>query len=218
MNQKELKIVLSKIEGVYENSPRPVATYFQETTQDPFKVLISTMLSPRARDSQTERVAKELFKVADTPEKLSRLSLKEIETIVYSIGFYKTKAKRIKNAAKIVIEQFKGKVPSTLEELLEIQGVGRKVANIILAECYGQDSIGVDVHTLRIPNRLGLIKTKTPLETEKQLMQVIPKDQIRYINRYLVAFGQNICLPLSPLCSRCPIEKYCPKLGVTKKR
>ncbi len=218
MNQKELHHIISILKEVYERSPRPIATYFQETTHNPFKVLISTILSPRARDSQTEKISKELFNVADTPEKLSKLSLKEIETIIYSIGFYHSKAKRVQGASKLLIEKFNSNVPNSLEELLKIPGVGRKVANIILAECYNQEVIAVDIHTLRIPNRLGLIKTKTPLETEKELMKLFPKSQWKYINRYLVAFGQNVCLPMSPKCSQCPINRYCAKQGVNRSR
>ena len=218
MKQQDLPIIIPKIKEVYKIVPRPVATFFQENTKDPFKVLISTILSPRAKDQQTEKISLKLFKVADTPEKLSNLTLKEIEKIIYSIGFYHSKAKRVKEASKMLIEKHNSKVPETLNELIELPGVGRKVANIILAECFNKDVIAVDIHCHRIPNRWGLIKTKDPYETEQELEKVLQKTQWKYINRYLVAFGQNICLPISPKCSKCPIEKYCKKIDVKTSR
>ena len=218
MNQKDLPIIIPKIKEVYKTVPRPVATFFQENTKDPFKVLISTILSPRAKDTQTEKISKELFEVADTPEKLANLPITKIEKIIYSIGFYHSKAKRVKEASEMLVKKHSSKVPETLNELIELPGVGRKVANIILAECFNKDVIAVDIHCHRIPNRWGLIKTKDPYETEQELEKVLQKTQWKYINRYLVAFGQNICLPISPKCSKCPIEKYCKKIDVKNSR
>ncbi len=210
--------ILEILKKEYPKYTKPVATFFQDTTKDPFKVLISTILSPRAKDIQTEKVSKELFKIADNPKKLVNLERKKLEKIIYSIGFYKIKSKRVKDASNYLIENHNGKVPKTLEELIKIPGVGRKVANIVLAECFNKDCIAVDVHQHRLPNRMGLIKTKDPLETEKALMKLYPKKEWRTLNRYFVVHGQNVCLPISPKCSICPINKYCDKIGVNSNR
>ena len=217
MDQKALEI-LKILTEEYPKYQKPVSTYFQETTNDPFKVLISTILSPRAKDTQTEKVSKELFKFADTPQKLVKIENKKLEKIIYSIGFYKIKTRRIKQASQYLIDYYGSKVPKTLEELLKIPGVGRKVANIILAECFNIPSIAVDIHVFRISNRIGLMKTKTPYETELKLMKIFPKNEWKNINRALVVHGQNICLPISPKCSLCQIEKYCERKGVKNSR
>ena len=217
MDKKALKI-LKILKEQYPKYQTPVSTYFQETTKDSFKVLISTILSPRAKDTQTEKVSKELFKIADTPEKIVNLEIKTLQKIIYSIGFYKVKSKRVKQAAKFLIENFNGKVPDIFEDLIKIPGVGRKVANIILAECFNIPAIGVDIHVFRISNRLGLTKSKNPLETEKQLMKLFPENEWKNINRALVVHGQNICSPISPKCSLCQIEKYCEKINVNNSR
>jgi len=206
--------ILNILKEEYPMYQTPVSTYFRETTKNPFKVLISTILSARAKDSQTERVSKFLFKIADTPQKLSKLDHDTLCKILYSIGFYRTKAKRIKEASKFLLENYNGKVPKTREELIKIPGVGRKVANIVLAECFNLSVIAVDVHQHRIPNRMGLIRTKNPLETEKELMEIYPKKEWNKLNRCFVVHGQNICLPISPKCSLCKVETYCKKIGV----
>ncbi len=216
-NKKAL-IILSILKKEYQKYQRPVSTYFQETTNDPFKVLISTILSARARDAQTEKVSKELFKIADTPQKITKLDIKKLQKIIYTIGFYKTKSKRVQEASKYLIKNHHSKVPQTFEELIKIPGVGRKVANIILAECFGKNVIPVDIHQFRIPNRIGLIQTKNSLETEEALMKIFPKKEWKTLNRYFVAFGQNVCLPISPKCSSCPINNYCQRRGVTRSR
>ena len=216
-NKKAL-IILSILKKEYQKYQRPVSTYFQETTNDPFKVLISTILSARARDAQTEKVSKELFKIADKPQKITKLDIKKLQKIIYTIGFYKTKSKRVQEASKYLIKNHHSKVPQTFEELIKIPGVGRKVANIILAECFGKNVIPVDIHQFRIPNRIGLIQTKNSLETEEALMKIFPKKEWKTLNRYFVAFGQNVCLPISPKCSSCPINNYCQRRGVTRSR
>ncbi len=219
MNKEDTALKILKIlKKEYPKYKKPVATYFQETTKDPFKVLISTILSPRAKDKQTEKVSRGLFKIADTPEKLLKISYNDLQKIIYSIGFYKIKSKRIKQASKYLLENHNGKVPNKFEDLIKIPGVGRKVANIILAECFNQDKIAVDVHQHRLPNRIGLIKTRNPIETEKALMKIYPMKEWKTLNRYFVVFGQNVCLPISPKCSICPVNKYCSKLGVKHSR
>ncbi|MFH1591943.1 MAG: endonuclease III [Candidatus Woesearchaeota archaeon] len=217
MNEKALKI-LKILKKEYVKHSRPVSTFFQETTKDTFKVLISTILSPRAKDTQTEKVSKKLFKIAATPEKLVKLNTKRLQKTVYSIGFYKVKSKRIKQASQYLLTNHKGRVPNKQEELMKIPGVGRKVANIILSECFKLSFIPVDVHMHRLPNRLGLIKTKKPIETEKALMKLYPKKEWRTLNKYFVVHGQNTCVPISPFCSKCAIEKYCNKVSVKRRR
>ena len=219
MDTRERAIKILKIlQKEFNKYQTPVATYFQETTRDPFKVLISTILSARAKDTQTEKVSKELFKIADNAETLAKLDEKVLRKIIYSIGFYKIKAQRIKKASQFLLENYNGKVPDKLEGLLKIHGVGRKVAAIVLSECFGESIIAVDVHMNRLPNRMGLIKTKNPLETEKALMKMYPKKEWKTLNKYFVVHGQNVCVPISPRCSICHIEKYCEKVGVKNRR
>ena len=215
MNKTETaQRILNILKKEYPKYQTPVSTYFQEKTKNPFKVLIATILSPRAKDTQTEKVAKELFKHADTPQKIAQYELKKLEKIIYSIGFYKTKSKRVKDASQYLLEYHNGAVPQTREELMKIPGVGRKVANIILAECFGKACIAIDTHCMTFANRMGFVKGRNPLNVEKTLENLFPKDQWRNINRFIVAHGQNVCLPLSPKCNVCPIEEYCKKVGV----
>jgi len=219
MDTRERAIKILKIlKKEYRKYQTPVATYFQDTTKNPFKVLISTILSARAKDIQTEKVSKELFKIADSAEKLAKLDENVLCKVIYSIGFYKIKAQRIKKASQFLLENYNGKVPDKLEGLLKIPGVGRKVASIVLSECFGESVIAVDVHMNRLPNRMGLIKTKNTLETEKALMKIYPKKEWKTLNKYFVVYGQNVCVPISPKCSICPISKLCPKVGVKKSR
>ena len=208
-NNKEKAIkILEILKKEYPNYKKPVSTYFQDETNNPFKVLISTILSPRARDIQTERISLNLFKIADTPEQIINLEKKQLEKIIYSIGFYKIKSKRVKQASEYLIKNHKSKMPKTLEELIKIPGVGRKVANIILAESFNIPAIAVDVHVHRVSNRLGIIKTKNPEQTEKALEQIYPKSEWKNINKNLVVHGQNICLK-NPKCNICKISLYC---------
>lgn len=184
----------------------------------PFKTLISCLLSLRTQDQNTAKVAASLFKVADTPEKIVKLSTRRLETLIYSSGYYKNKAKSLKHVSKVLLEKYNGKVPSTREELLSIKGIGPKTANIVLCFAYGKNVIPVDTHVHRIPNRLGLVKTKTPEQTEVELMKVVPKKYWKEVNTSFVLFGRTICLPISPKCSICPLNKLCPKIGVKKSR
>ncbi len=176
---------------------------------EPFKALITTILSSQTKDSITSKVARKLFSVADTPEKLANMDIREIEEIIKPVGFYKRKALYIKQTARIILEKYGGKVPETFEELVKLPGVGRKVANVFLANVHGKDVIGVDVHVHRIANRLKLVRTRTPKETEEALYRITPKPYRRKLNLYFVAFGQAIC-SAKPKCSRCPIVHLCP--------
>ena len=146
------------------------------------------------------------------------LPTKKIEELIYPVGFYRVKAKRIKEISKIIIERYGGKVPDNLEELLTLPGVGRKTANIVITQGFNKYGIAVDTHVHRVSNRLGLVKTKTPEETEVKLREIIPKKYWIELNDLFVSFGQNICTPISPRCSICPISKYCDKVGVKTHR
>ncbi len=183
-----------------------------------FKILISCLLSLRARNENTEKVSRELFKVAKTPKAIISLPVKKLEKIIYSSGHYKKKAKVLKHVSKELLKRFKGKVPKTREELLSIKGIGPKTANIVLAFAYGECVIPVDTHCHRIPNRLAWVKTKSPEKTEQKLNKIIPDKYKCEFNAVFVQFGRDICQPVSPWCSKCPINEYCPRTGVKKSR
>jgi len=196
----------------------PIVTLTAETYHDPFRVLISTILSLRTQDTTTAKVSKRLFELADNPQDMLKLSVKEIEKVIYPIGFYKTKARTIRYLCRELIDKYKSRVPDDLDELLKLKGVGRKTANLVVTLGYGKAGICVDTHVHRISNRLGYIKTKTPLETEMLLRKKLPKKYWIEYNDLLVSFGQHLCRPISPWCSVCPIESYCDKVGVDKSR
>lgn len=187
----------------------PVVSFMAKNNKDPFKILIATILSLRTKDQITAKASENLFKVADTPEKIINLSEEEIQKLIYPVGFYKNKAKIIKDISKTIIEKYNSKVPNSLEELLSLKGVGRKTANLVLSEGFNKAAICVDTHVHRISNRLNLVNTKTPEETEFQLMKKIPKKYWKDLNFVFVAFGQTICKPVKPKCIECPINKYC---------
>ncbi len=196
----------------------PVVTKVAREKKSPYRVLISTLLSLRTKDETTLKASKRLFAKADTPEKMLSLTKEEIEKLIYPVGFYHRKAEQILKISEILIEKYGGKVPDTLEELLKLPGVGRKTANLVLNEGFGKLGICVDTHVHRISNRLGLVKTKNPTETEFALQKVLPKKHWIIFNTLLVTLGQNICTPISPKCSECPLNKICPKAGVEKHR
>ncbi|NPA52877.1 MAG: endonuclease III [Aquificae bacterium] len=210
--------VLHTLEREYKKWNAPVVANLADETKDPYKVLISTIISLRTRDEVTHEVSKKLFKKADNPYKMVNLSEEEIQKLIYPAGFYKNKAKIIKEISQNLIQNFGGKVPDTLDQLLKLKGVGRKTANLVLSKGYQKPAICVDTHVHRITNRLGFVQTKTPEETEFELMKKVPKDYWSKLNEILVAFGQTICKPISPICSKCPVGKYCEKVGVEKSR
>ncbi len=185
---------------------------------DPFKVLISTILSARAKDEVTEVITGELFKRYPDARSLARASKKDVINIIRRIGFFNAKSKNIINTAKIVLEKDGGKVTQDMEKMLELPGVGRKVANCVLVYAFKQDAIPTDVHVNRISNRLGWVKTEHPEETEQVLMKIVPRKHWQIVNDTLVTHGKTTCTPISPFCSRCPIYEYCKRRGVTKHR
>jgi len=188
------------------------------SSRNPYLILISCILSLRTKDDTTIKASKRLFEAADTYRKMLRLPLKRIERLIYPVGFYHTKARVIREASRKIMRDFSGRVPDNLEELLEIKGVGRKTANLVLGLGYNIEAICVDTHVHRISNRLNWVKTKDPAGTEGALKTIIPKNSWIRLNTLLVAFGQNICLSVSPLCSRCLVYNYCPRRGVKRHR
>jgi len=181
--------------------------------------LISCLLSLRTKDEITEKVSIRLLKIYHTPEKIKDISKQELEKIIYPVGFYKTKAKRIKEISKTILQEYQGNVPDNFETLLTLKGVGRKTANIVMVYGFNkQGYLPIDTHCHRIPNRLGWITTKKPEETEIKLRKILPKKYWNDFNHLFVLFGQTICKPISPHCSTCPINKYCKQRSVTKHR
>ena len=187
-------------------------------TKSPFMVLISCILSLRTKDKVTAKASNRLFKLADNPQKMLGLSIKNIEKAIYPVGFYKTKAKRIKEICRVLLDDYEGVVPNEIDELLKLNGVGRKTANLTVTLGYGKLGICVDTHVHRISNRLGLVKTKTPEQTEFALRKKLPQKHWLFYNDLLVTYGQNLCVPISPWCSKCKIFKYCKRVGVKKSR
>ena len=196
----------------------PVVDLIEIQTKDPFKVLIATILSARTKDETTAKVCEKLFERVKSIEDLEKLSSKKIEKFIYPVGFYKTKAKHLKRLPGVLRKEFDGKIPSEIDDLLKLPGVGRKTANLVRAVGFGKDGLCIDTHCHRIFNRLGYVKTKTPNETEIVLRKNLPKKYWGKINYLFVAFGQNLCRPISPWCSKCKIIEYCSQVGVKSKR
>lgn len=186
--------------------------------RDPFLVLISCLLGLRSRDSTVLPVCVKLFARAKTPQELQKISLEELHKLLYSVGFYRRKASIIKQVSNDILVRFNGHVPKTEQELLSIKGIGNKTAALVLGEGFGLPALCVDTHVHRICNRLGLISTKNPLETEKKLKELLPEKYWIEFNTLLVKWGQNICTPLSPKCSKCPLFTLCDRTGVNKSR
>lgn len=196
----------------------PIVTLMAETYENPFRVLISCILSLRTQDSTTAKASHRLFAEADTPAAMLKLSAKKIEKLIYPVGFYKTKAKNILDICRVLIDQNQCKVPDEIDELLKLNGVGRKTANLVVTLGYQKPGICVDTHVHRISNRWGYVTTATPEKTEFALRAKLPKQYWIEYNDLLVSFGQQLCRPISPLCSQCPVKKYCRQIGVTSRR
>ncbi len=190
----------------------------QGSERSPFKVLISCILSLRTKDETTSTASQRLFSMADTPEKMVRLTKREIEETIYPVGFYRIKAGNILSISYDLINKYDSKVPDTIDELLKFKGVGRKTANLVVTLGYKKAGICVDTHVHRITNRWGYVKTKNPEETEFALREKLPRKYWLIINDLLVTYGQNLCKPISPHCSICNISKFCEKIGVDRSR
>jgi endonuclease-3 len=193
----------------------PAVEKISESSQeDPFQVLIGTLLSARTQDATTAAVSARLFGKARTPAAMAKLTKKQIETLIYPVSFYRHKARHVKATCRILIEQFGGRVPQTMEELLTLPGVGRKTANLVLILAFKSvKNICVDTHVHRISNRLGWVKTNTPDETEQALYKATDARWWPIVNLYLVTWGQNVCRPVYPRCGECALAKWCPRIG-----
>ena len=196
----------------------PIVGVVAQQSRDPFQILISCLLSLRTKDETTARATQRLFQLATTPKTMVKLRLSKIEKAIYPVGFYRTKARNIKAICNKLISLYSEKVPNTIEDLVKLPGVGRKTANLVVTLGYGKLGICVDIHVHRISNRWGYVKARTPEETEKLLRKKLPKKYWIIFNDLLVPFGQNLCRPISPYCSLCKIERFCPKVGVTTSR
>jgi endonuclease-3 len=196
----------------------PIVTLMAETYQSPFRVLISCILSLRTQDATTAKASHRLFALADSPETMLKLTAKKIEKLIYPVGFYRTKAKNILEICQTLIDRYAGQVPDSIDELLKFRGVGRKTANLVVTLGYRKAGICVDTHVHRISNRWGYVKTATPEKTEFTLRDKLPKKYWIEFNDLLVSFGQHLCRPISPVCSQCPIARYCSRVGVSLKR
>jgi endonuclease-3 len=184
----------------------------------PFETLVSTILSLRTKDTVTEQASSRLLARADTPQAIASLSVREIEKLIYPVGFYHTKARNLRETCRILIDEYEGKVPRDLDELLKLPGIGRKTANLVVTVGYGDYGICVDTHVHRIANIWEYVKTKMPEETEFALREKLPRKHWKTLNDILVTFGQNLCVPVSPWCSKCPVQPYCPRIGVKRWR
>lgn len=196
----------------------PVVGVVAKESRDPFRILIACVLSLRTKDRTTAEASRRLFALASDPASMLALSLPKIEAAVYPVGFFRTKSKQIHAMCRRILEAYEGRVPDSIEELLTLPGVGRKTANLVVTVGYGKPGICVDIHVHRISNRWGYIQTKTPEQSEQALCEKLPRKYWITYNDLLVPFGQNICQPVSPYCSRCNIIKYCDRVGVIRSR
>ena len=212
--------IIKKMQNCRKNSNPTAVESFVELNKkrNPFKVLISTIISLRTKDEVTYKSSKNLFKLGSTPETISKLSINKIQEAIYPCGFFRNKSKTIKEISKNILNNHHGKTPDSIDELLKFKGVGRKTANLVIILGYNKLGICVDTHVHRIFNRIGYIKTKTPNETELALRNKLPLKFWLLINSLLVFYGQKICRPISPYCSVCAINLNCKKVGVTKSR
>jgi len=217
MNPSDIPKIMNILEEHFDYTERTTLNRMRQKP-DAFKILISCLLSLRARDESTEKVSEKLFAVADTPEKIAKLPTAKLEKLIFSSGHYKKKSQTLKHVSREIISRFNSKVPSEKEELLSIKGIGPKTANIVLAFAFGKSVLPIDTHCHRIPNRLGWVKTKIPEKTEKELEKILPKKYWNEFNGIFVLFGRTICQSVSPWCSKCPVEKFCSKIGVKKNR
>lgn len=196
----------------------PIVSHLAESERDPFVILISTLLSLRTKDEVTAGATDRLLALASTPEEMLKVPQDKIARAIYPVGFYRNKARGIHHVCRELIDRFNSRVPDDLDELLSIKGVGRKTANLVITLAYGKDGICVDTHVHRISNRLGYVVTKTPDETEMALRAKLPRKHWIIYNTLLVFFGRKTCKPVSPVCSTCPISRYCDRVGVTVSR
>jgi endonuclease III len=202
----------------YETHKAPVVEFIAVQTRDPFRVLVTTILSARTKDDTTSQAAQRLFQTVRNMSDLRAIPEQELARLIFPVGFYRTKARHLKQLPDAMQARFGDVIPSTVEELCELPGVGRKTANLVVAVAFDKPAICVDVHVHRICNRLGLLVTRDPHETEMTLRRILPRRYWITWNSYLVSFGQTLCHPVRPECGTCPIGKYCSRIGVNPAR
>ncbi len=210
--------VLQRLRRAIRSLEEPaVEKIARDTREDPFRVLVSTMLSAQTRDPVTAAASARLFKVARSPRSIAALSAARIQRLIYPVSFYRTKSRHLRQACRQILDRFGGQVPATMTALLTLPGVGRKTANLVLILSHAsRDNICVDTHVHRIANRLGWVRTRTPDQTEQALYRVVPRRFWPSVNLYLVTWGQNVCKPVFPRCGACVVADLCPRMGVTR--
>jgi len=218
VNNGNIDKVISILKIEIRNFKEPIVGVVAKQTRDPFRILITTMISLRTKDDVTTKASERLFELATTPAVMLKLKDRQIEKAIYPAGFYHVKAKSIKETCRQLINDYNGKVPDTVEELVKLKGVGRKTANLVVILGYNKYGICVDTHVHRITNIWGYVKTKTPDETELVLREKLPRKHWKIINDLLVTYGQNLCVPVSPKCSICNIRGFCGRIGVIQSR
>jgi len=214
MQNRQISNVITILKKELAVGAMPIVSHLAADQRDPFVILISTLLSLRTKDEVTAVATEKLLALASTPQEMLKLSADKIAATIYPVGFYRVKARTLHHVCRELIERFTAKVPDNLDDLLSMKGVGRKTANLVISLAYGKEGICVDTHVHRISNRLGYVKTKTPEETEFALRKKLPRRYWIIYNTLMVAFGRKTCKPVSPLCSQCPIFKYCDRAGV----
>lgn len=217
MKISDLPIVIKALKKEYDKKQAPVVDLVKAQTNDPFKIMVATILSARTKDDTTAAACKRLFSKIDNYKELDKLTVKQLEKLIFPVGFYHNKAKYLADLPKALEKLFDGKVPDTIDELCQLPGVGRKTANLVVTMAFDKPAMCVDIHVHRISNRFGLLKTKTPLETEMKLREILPDKYWMTWNSYLVSFGQTLCSPINPKCNKCPITKYCNRIDVKTK-
>jgi endonuclease III len=218
MTSDDFATVNRRLKKEYLAKQAPIVDLIKVKTQDPFRILVATILSARTKDETTSEVCGRLFKVVKKPHDFDAFTVKQLEKLIHPIGFFRTKARHLKELPDALDRTFGGVIPDTIDGLCELPGVGRKTANLVVAMAFDKPAICVDVHVHRICNRLGLLKTKTPLETEMKLREILPKRYWKTWNSYLVSYGQTLCTPTGPYCSRCVIPEFCARIGVKRSR
>lgn len=214
MRTTDIDIVMERLEKHFHSVKTPIVDLIQAKTKDPFKVLVATILSARTKDETTARVVNVLFQTVHNADDFDKLSYEELDAIIYQVGFHNAKTKHLKELPGVLNATFNGVIPSEIDDLLLLPGVGRKTANLVRAVAFSLPAICVDVHVHRICNRWGYIKTANPFESEMALRAKLPEKYWLNINSYVVAFGQNLCTPRKPRCADCPIHEFCQRIGV----
>jgi endonuclease III len=210
--------MIETLQRLFPDDVPAITKISQKEQSDPYLVLIGTLLSLRTKDEITEKAMQKLTKRAKTPQELLKIPEEELQMLIYPVGFYRTKSRTLRDVSRIIIDKYGSQVPGSIDELLTIKGVGRKTANLVITEGFGKPGICVDTHVHRISNRLGIVSTKNPHETEASLRKVLPRQYWIIYNTLLVTFGKRVCKPISPLCSTCELSRICKKAGVGNHR